>query len=213
MNSVVVNKKRTFSVSRELLRSLSSLLFKVENDTVDNKLLTIEGFYLIYRLYFDSSEPAVWKLKTFGTTNTNPKEIQGEREIIEFLSNKKIIKLNHLLPQFGYSYLKIPTKRYHIVKDKIWIDFVGWTKNEDVPCGIFAICSMIENHNIPELLLQEEMKQQEEMINKTLFMLFHHNRALFNKITTESDLAFVKLGDPFEEYDQFLGLIKAFEEQ
>ena len=118
------------------------------------------------------------------------------------------------MSQFGFPYLTIPTKRYHLVKDKIWVDFFGWATS---PCDIntrkfFAICSFADDSPIIPKELRLFQSKNEGEANKIFFMLSRRNRSLFDKVYGfGKSLESSPLGEPFDDFDSFLGLMEVFE--
>ena len=98
-------------------------------------------------------------------------EFQGEDEILQELRlADRADKNTKLIPTFGIPCLYVPTMRFHLVKDSVWVDFVGWSGTQN--CGVFAICSIVqdltENVILPELMA---LKTDARNVNKTLLML------------------------------------------
>ena len=224
-------KKRSFLVFHDLLCSITPLLKNCEHiqefcdtfyDSAQNDLLLHDGLWLVYGLFLDGETDPVLKLRTSVKTSERTiewTEFQKETEMIELLRLADLIHGNptDLMSHFGFPYLTIPTKRYHLVKNKIWVDFFGWAASalDAETRGIFAICSFADDlieSDIPKELCSRGSKNECEA-NKTLLMLYHRNRSLFDKVygfgkTMES----VPICEPFDDFDFFLGMMKAFEE-
>ena len=220
----ILKKKENLLVSPEALAVITPLLSTCESelfldtffDSSINSLLEEDGVWLLNRSFTDGRS-SVWKLRTSIKTTKETiqwTEFQGEDEILHELHlADRADKKTKLIPAFGIPFLYVPTMRFHLVKDTVWVDFVGWSETQNR--GVFAVCSIVQDHSIKNILPElMPLKTDARNVNKTLLMLYHRNRGLFERVYGfgNTELATVPLGTPFEKFDHFFGSQKRLDQ-
>jgi len=223
----ITKKRSRFLISKDILLRIIPLLmnsptqFFVDTyfDTPIQTLLATEGIWLVQRMFLNSNNPDLWKLRT--SIRALPNEIewveyQGEAEIQMLLQEAQLATQSTFMFEFGIPYLTFPTKRYFICPEKVWIDFFGWLTYEEPEtfenAGIVAICSISDDCSEDEIPQELKGCLCPRVPNKTLLMLYHQNRKVFNEMFSfEHEISSfpVVKGSDFQLFDQFLGLEKA----
>jgi hypothetical protein len=217
-----------FLITKDALPLISPLLSKVKShffldtffDTSEQTLLDSEGIWLLRRTFLDPSEEAEWKLRTSilsAEGKTKWVEYKGEEYILQVLKDASLLPLQNsgsLIASFGVPYLQIPTRRFILLEEKIWVDFFGWYAVDSLEkSGIIAICTISDDCRWGEIPIELQLCNRGYAPNKTLLMLYHENRALFNHMFgIHPKLAQFPIihGDEFRLFDEYLGLESSF---